>query len=160
MHDEVSETENIRKNLAIESMIEEGCDILLDVNQMFVRQGNLHNVIMWINNNTLRMLSVGLNLYVRQGNLQYVNNTLRMLSVGLNEQCFSIFHHKFMFKFTFYIFPLRTVNSGSERQRVSNIKTPSRLLWNKRSRQKTGNCISGENIFCFGLCFYVFVFAQ
>ena len=39
MHDEVSETENIRKNLAIESMIEEGCDILLDVNQMFVRQG-------------------------------------------------------------------------------------------------------------------------
>ena len=43
MHDEVSETENIRKNLAIESMIEEGCDILLDVNQMFVRQGNLYN---------------------------------------------------------------------------------------------------------------------
>ena len=45
MHDEVSETENIRKNLAIESMIEEGCDILLDVNQMFVRQGNLYNII-------------------------------------------------------------------------------------------------------------------
>ncbi|RXG72863.1 Ras-specific guanine nucleotide-releasing factor 2, partial [Armadillidium vulgare] len=39
MHDEVSETENIRKNLAIERMIVEGCDILLDVNQMFVRQG-------------------------------------------------------------------------------------------------------------------------
>ena len=30
MHDEVSETENIRKNLAIERMIIEGCDILLD----------------------------------------------------------------------------------------------------------------------------------
>lgn len=39
MHDEVSETENIRKNLAIERMIVEGCDILLDVNQTFVRQG-------------------------------------------------------------------------------------------------------------------------
>ena len=39
MHDEVSETENIRKNLAIERMIVEGCDILLDVNQVFVRQG-------------------------------------------------------------------------------------------------------------------------
>ncbi|KAK4297322.1 hypothetical protein Pmani_030247, partial [Petrolisthes manimaculis] len=39
MHDEVSETENIRKNLSIERMIVEGCDILLDVNQMFVRQG-------------------------------------------------------------------------------------------------------------------------
>ena len=37
----MSETENIRKNLAIERMIIEGCDILLDVNQMFVRQGTL-----------------------------------------------------------------------------------------------------------------------
>ena len=36
---QVSETENIRKNLAIERMIVEGCDILLDVNQVFVRQG-------------------------------------------------------------------------------------------------------------------------
>ena len=35
----MSETENIRNNLAIERMITEGCDILLDVNQMFVRQG-------------------------------------------------------------------------------------------------------------------------
>ncbi|CAG0907054.1 unnamed protein product, partial [Darwinula stevensoni] len=35
----VSETENIRKNLAIERMIVEGCEILLDVNQVFVRQG-------------------------------------------------------------------------------------------------------------------------
>jgi len=39
MQDEVSETENIRKNLSIERMIVEGCDILLDVNQTFVRQG-------------------------------------------------------------------------------------------------------------------------
>lgn len=45
MHDEVSETENIRKNLAIERMIIGGCDILLDVNQVFVRQGEqLKNV--------------------------------------------------------------------------------------------------------------------
>lgn len=42
MHDEVSETENIRKNLSIERMIIEGCDILLDVNQTFVRQGELY----------------------------------------------------------------------------------------------------------------------
>lgn len=40
MHDEVSETENLRRNLAIERMIMEGCDILLDVNQVYVRQGN------------------------------------------------------------------------------------------------------------------------
>lgn len=40
MHDEVSETENLRKNLAVERMIVEGCDILLDVNQVFVRQGS------------------------------------------------------------------------------------------------------------------------
>lgn len=41
MHDEVSETENLRKNLSVERMIVEGCDILLDVNQVFVRQGEL-----------------------------------------------------------------------------------------------------------------------
>lgn len=44
MHDEVSETENLRKNLAVERMIVEGCDILLDVNQVFVRQGSLIQV--------------------------------------------------------------------------------------------------------------------
>ncbi|TRY64704.1 hypothetical protein DNTS_026565 [Danionella cerebrum] len=42
MHDEVSDTENIRKNLAIERMIVEGCDILLDTSQTFVRQGEAH----------------------------------------------------------------------------------------------------------------------
>ncbi|XP_076333763.1 ras-specific guanine nucleotide-releasing factor 1-like isoform X2 [Tachypleus tridentatus] len=45
MHDEVSETENIRKNLAIERMISGGCDILLDVNQVFIRQGSMIQVI-------------------------------------------------------------------------------------------------------------------
>ena len=45
MQDEVSDTENIRKNLAIERMIVEGCDILLDVNQVFVRQGTLLQVL-------------------------------------------------------------------------------------------------------------------
>ncbi|XP_078531441.1 ras-specific guanine nucleotide-releasing factor 2 isoform X1 [Lissotriton helveticus] len=44
MHDEVSDTENIRKNLAIERMIVEGCDILLDTSQTFVRQGSLIQV--------------------------------------------------------------------------------------------------------------------
>lgn len=38
---QVSETENLRKNLALERMIVEGCDILLDVNQVFIRQGTL-----------------------------------------------------------------------------------------------------------------------
>lgn len=42
MHDEVSDTENIRKNLAIERMIVEGCDILLDTSQTFVRQGEIY----------------------------------------------------------------------------------------------------------------------
>ncbi|XP_042899725.1 ras-specific guanine nucleotide-releasing factor 2-like isoform X2 [Parasteatoda tepidariorum] len=45
MHDEVSETENIRKNLATERMIAGGCDILLDVNQVFVRQGSVVQVL-------------------------------------------------------------------------------------------------------------------
>lgn len=36
---QVSETENLRKNLAIERMIVSGCDILLDVNQVYVREG-------------------------------------------------------------------------------------------------------------------------
>uniref|UniRef100_A0A8D2KZI9 Ras protein specific guanine nucleotide releasing factor 2 n=1 Tax=Varanus komodoensis TaxID=61221 RepID=A0A8D2KZI9_VARKO len=44
MHDEVSDTENIRKNLAIERMIVEGCDILLDTSQTFIRQGTLIQV--------------------------------------------------------------------------------------------------------------------
>lgn len=50
MHDEVSETENLRKNLAVERMIVEGCDILLDVNQVFVRQGKFLHAIHSINN--------------------------------------------------------------------------------------------------------------
>ncbi|KAH1030106.1 hypothetical protein HUJ05_003230 [Dendroctonus ponderosae] len=41
MHDEVSATEHLRKNLAVERLIVEGCDILLDVKQIFVRQGTL-----------------------------------------------------------------------------------------------------------------------
>lgn len=40
---QVSETENIRKCLAIERMIVEGCDILMDVTQVFVRQGPQSN---------------------------------------------------------------------------------------------------------------------
>ena len=47
MQDEVSETENIRKNLSIERMIVEGCDILLDVNQTFVRQGRKLEEMWW-----------------------------------------------------------------------------------------------------------------
>lgn len=39
MHDEVSETENIRKNLSIERQIVGGCEELLDVRQVFIRQG-------------------------------------------------------------------------------------------------------------------------
>ena|SRR6218665_1829362 len=44
MHDEVSETENIRNNLAIERIIVGGCDILLDVNQVFIRKGSVLQV--------------------------------------------------------------------------------------------------------------------
>ena len=42
MHDEVSETENIRKNLAIERLFADGCELLLDSNQVFIRQGICH----------------------------------------------------------------------------------------------------------------------
>ncbi|XP_076644161.1 ras-specific guanine nucleotide-releasing factor 1 isoform X2 [Halictus rubicundus] len=45
MRDEVSETESLRKNLSVERMIVEGCDILLDVNQVFVRQGSLIQIL-------------------------------------------------------------------------------------------------------------------
>lgn len=45
MHDEVSETENIRNNLAIERIIVGGCDILLDVNQVFIRKGSVLQVL-------------------------------------------------------------------------------------------------------------------
>lgn len=48
MHDEVSETENIRKNLAIERMIIEGCEILLDTSQTFVRQGTVSVPASWV----------------------------------------------------------------------------------------------------------------
>ena len=41
MHDEVSETENIRCNLGIEKMIVEGCDVILDANQVFIKEGLL-----------------------------------------------------------------------------------------------------------------------
>ncbi len=41
MHDEVSETEHIRMNLGIERSIAEGCDVLLDVNQVLCRQGKI-----------------------------------------------------------------------------------------------------------------------
>lgn len=48
MHDEVSETENIRKNLAIERMIVEGCEVLLDTSQTFVRQGRRRRTARWM----------------------------------------------------------------------------------------------------------------
>lgn len=53
MHDEVSETENLRKNLAVERMIVEGCDILLDVNQVFVRQGKFFHLMHIIHTHTI-----------------------------------------------------------------------------------------------------------
>jgi len=60
MHDEVSETENIRKNLSIERMIIEGCDILLDVNQTFVRQGELSVPLLFSVQNEIRHCMQGL----------------------------------------------------------------------------------------------------
>ncbi|XP_065059652.1 ras-specific guanine nucleotide-releasing factor 2-like isoform X2 [Rhopilema esculentum] len=44
MQDEVSETENIRRNLSIERQFAEGCEELLDVDQIFIRQGPLLQV--------------------------------------------------------------------------------------------------------------------
>ena len=58
MHDEVSETENIRKNLAIERMIVEGCDILLDVNQTFVRQGKAFLFLLPTRNSITRVIFI------------------------------------------------------------------------------------------------------
>ena len=44
MQDEVSETENIRRNLSIERQFAEGCEELLDVEQIFIRQGILLSI--------------------------------------------------------------------------------------------------------------------
>eukprot|EP00794_Sanderia_malayensis_P009753 gene9753-10750_t len=44
MQDEVSETENIRRNLSIERRFADGCEELLDVEQIFIRQGPLLQV--------------------------------------------------------------------------------------------------------------------
>uniref|UniRef100_A0A8C1W7L3 Ras protein-specific guanine nucleotide-releasing factor 2b n=1 Tax=Cyprinus carpio TaxID=7962 RepID=A0A8C1W7L3_CYPCA len=62
MHDEVSDTENIRKNLAIERMIVEGCDILLDTSQTFVRQ---EITLVQLVFNAIVFLSVPLGLVIR-----------------------------------------------------------------------------------------------
>ena len=68
IHDEVSETENIRKNLTIERMIVEGCDILLDINQIFVRQGECvlaasTDLVAVLCRNTSKTPSDGLHLF-------------------------------------------------------------------------------------------------
>ena len=60
---QVSETENIRKNLAIERMIVEGCDILLDVNQMFVRQGTLVHILPAGHKSSKNRISLGCNYF-------------------------------------------------------------------------------------------------
>ena len=59
MHDEVSETENIRKNLAIERMIIEGCDILLDTSQVFVRQGRIASALESYTAKSMCLLQIG-----------------------------------------------------------------------------------------------------
>ena len=48
MHYEVSETENIRYNLGIEKMIVEGCECLLDANQVFIREGKTLFSLNWL----------------------------------------------------------------------------------------------------------------
>ncbi|CAF1324688.1 unnamed protein product [Rotaria sordida] len=60
MHDEVSETEHIRTNLAIERSIAEGCDVLLDGNQVLCRQDSL---ILWIGDRN--KLSLGQRFAIR-----------------------------------------------------------------------------------------------
>lgn len=62
MHDEVSDTENIRKNLAIERMIVEGCDILLDTSQTFVRQGDPGISFFFLSSSPLLLLTPSLSL--------------------------------------------------------------------------------------------------
>lgn len=59
MHDEVSETENIRNNLAIERIIVGGCDILLDVNQVFIRKGCVIQVLNSDRSKTNRVARMG-----------------------------------------------------------------------------------------------------
>ncbi|CAF0748514.1 unnamed protein product [Rotaria sordida] len=77
MHDEVSETEHIRANLAIERSIAEGCDVLLDVNQVLCRQG-------------------GLVLWTGDRNKQVFNQRLSAKEIRRNEmvvQCYLFTNH-------------------------------------------------------------------
>lgn len=59
MHDEVSETENIRCNLGIEKMIVEGCDVILDANQVFIKEGLLNTILFYV-----FIIIIFVNLYI------------------------------------------------------------------------------------------------
>ena len=41
MHDEVSETENIRQNLVIERLFQDGCQLILDSEEVFIKEGKV-----------------------------------------------------------------------------------------------------------------------
>lgn len=41
MHDEVSETENIRQNLVIERLFQDGCQVILDSEEVFIKEGKV-----------------------------------------------------------------------------------------------------------------------
>uniref|UniRef100_A0A8C4PHI9 Ras protein specific guanine nucleotide releasing factor 2 n=1 Tax=Equus asinus asinus TaxID=83772 RepID=A0A8C4PHI9_EQUAS len=69
MHDEVSDTENIRKNLAIERMIVEGCDILLDTSQTFIRQVN--SILTGLSSSVDRTFSTAPRRTDRSGRLEW-----------------------------------------------------------------------------------------
>uniref|UniRef100_A0A8C5DV58 Ras-specific guanine nucleotide-releasing factor 1 n=1 Tax=Gouania willdenowi TaxID=441366 RepID=A0A8C5DV58_GOUWI len=87
MHDEVSETENIRKNLAIERMIVEGCEILLDTSQTFVRQGKSTQSNSITRERQCFLFSKHLIICTRGS-----GGKLHLTKVGLS--CFCCFHFK------------------------------------------------------------------
>ena len=98
MQDEVSETENIRRNLSIERQFAEGCEELLDVEQIFIRQGTLIlqfqffsfskkklKMIIYFTTlqcNTMQYNAIQCNTMQYNGTIQY--NTIRYIKIQYN----------------------------------------------------------------------------
>lgn len=66
MHDEVSETENIRQNLVIERLFQDGCQLILDSEEVFIKEGKVPCFVVEAN------LTNSLHSLRREGRVRFV----------------------------------------------------------------------------------------